>query len=162
MRTRATRKLFLRAAWTFVGWNVIAALVASVAGLPASNGQRGDLHNVGSQALYGDGTALTPPLILVAVVALFVLAATLRRGRFGWVGAAVTIVAAIFYAFPGELGELTTTTSPLTGAKWDLALALGSLGIVIALATSLAGLYWVVASIRERRARQPPPGRVLA
>src|SRR2546430_435190 len=83
---------------------------------PHPNGQRGNVHDVGSQALYGNGTALSPPLWLLAVWGLFVFMAT-RSGWLGKLGAVLTFLTAVFYGSAAELGELTTNTSPLTGAK---------------------------------------------
>ena len=77
------RRLFLGAAWVFIAYNMLGALVGWLAALPESNGERGNVHNVGSNALYGKGTALSPPLWLLAVWALIVLAAT---GTAGWAG----------------------------------------------------------------------------
>ena len=82
MRQHDARRLFLGAAWVFIAYNVLGALVGWLAALPESNGERGNVHNVGSNAVYGKGTALSPPLWLLAVWALFVLAAT----RHGWLG----------------------------------------------------------------------------
>jgi hypothetical protein len=148
------RRLFLGAAWTFIAFNLVATLVGWLAALPASNGQQGDIHNVGSQAIWGNGTALSPPLFLTIVWALFVLAAT-RRGRLGAIGAVLTFLSAGFYVFAGELGELTTTTSPLAGAKWDLVLVLGALGIVIAALTMLTGLWLAVTALGRRHGEAP-------
>jgi hypothetical protein len=150
------RRVFLTAAWTFAGYNFRGTLVAWLAALPASNGEHGNVHTVGSQAVHGNGTALSPPLFRVMVWVLFVLAAS-RLGWLGRVGAALTFVSAVFYASAGELGELTTNTSPLTGAKWVLVLVLGSLGIALAVAVALAGVYRAGLAISNRRSRSTAP-----
>jgi heme/copper-type cytochrome/quinol oxidase subunit 2 len=93
----------------------------------------------------------------LAVWALFVLAAT-RHGWLGRLGALLTFLTAGFYAFAGQLGEIKKHTSPLTGAKWDVVLVLGSIGIAIALVVMLACVYMVVLEIVGRvRTRRPHP-----
>jgi hypothetical protein len=145
-REHDARRWFLGSAWTFIAYNVVGALVGWLAALPASNGQHGNVHDVGSQALYGNGTALSPPLWLLAIWALCVVAAS-RTGWLGKVGVLLTFLVVVFYASAGELGELTTSTSPLTGSKWDLVLVLGGLGMAIALIVILAGVYWVAVKV---------------
>ena len=156
VRQHDARRLFLGAAWVFIAYNVLGALVGWLAALPESNGERGNVHNVGSNALYGKGTALSPPLWLLAVWALIVLAAT-RHGWLGRLGVLLTFLVAGFYASAGQLGEIKKHSSPLTGAKWDLVLVLGSIGIAIALVVMLAWVYMVVLEIvdgvRTRRLR---------
>ncbi len=142
---------FLTAAWAFVGVNVLGTIVGGLAALPASNGQHGNIHDVGSQAVYGNGTAVSPPLFVTAALGLCVLAAS-RSSRWpGRLGAVLAFLFAGFYVSAGELGELTTGTSPLTGAKWELVLALGALGIATAAAVLLAGLGAAVAGFTGRR-----------
>jgi hypothetical protein len=142
---------FLMAAWAFVGVNVLGTIIGGLAALPASNGQRGNVHDVAGQAVYGNGTAVSPPLFVTVALGLCVLAAA-RSSRWpGRLGAVLAFLFAGFYVSAGELGELTTGTSPLTGAKWDLVLALGALGIAAAALVLLAGLWAVVVAFVERR-----------
>jgi hypothetical protein len=145
-----TRRGLLAGAWAFAAYNFLGTLIGWLAALPASNGEHGNVHTVGSEAVRGNGTALSPPLFLVVAWALFVLAAS-RPGWLGKVGVALTFLSAVFYATAGELGELTTDTSPLTGTKWALVVVLGSLGIAIAAVVALAGLYWAALALAHRR-----------
>lgn len=147
----ARYKAFLLVAWAFVAYNVLGTIIGSLAALPVSNGQHGNVHTVGSQAIFGNGAAVSPPLFVTAIVALFVLAAT-RQGWLGRVGGAVTFLFAGFYLTAGKIGELTTSTSPLTGAKWDLVLVLGSIGLSLAAAVLLAGPWTLAGALRSRRA----------
>jgi hypothetical protein len=147
------KKRFLAAAWAFIAINLLGTIVGGLAALPASNGQHGNVHDVGSQALYGNGTATSPPLFITAILGLSVLAATRNNRWLGKLGAVLAFVFAGFYVSAGELGELTTNTSPLTGARWDLVLALGTLGIAIATLILLTGLESARAALTRRRSR---------
>lgn len=145
------RKRFLTAAWAFVAVNLLGTIAGGLAALPASNGQRGNVHDVGSQAVYGNGTAISPPLFVTVILGLCAFAAT-RSGRWpGTLGAVLLFLFAGFYVSAGELGELTTSTSPLAGAKWDLVLGFGALGIATAAAVLLAGLWTALTALAERR-----------
>jgi uncharacterized membrane protein len=148
--SHSPKQLFLAAAWSFLAVIVLGTLVGWLATLPASNGQHGDLRNVASQAVYGNGTATSPPLFITILLALCIVAAARNNGWLGRVGAVLTFLFAGFYVSAGELGELTTNTSPLTGAKWDLVLALGALGITIAALTILTGLWAGAATLRRK------------
>jgi phosphatidylglycerophosphate synthase len=156
------RTRFLTAAWAFVAVNLLGTVIGGLAALPASNGQHGNVHDVGSQAIYGNGTATSPPLLLTAILCLSVLAATRSSGRLGKLGAVLAFLFAGFYVSAGELGELTTSTSPLIGAKWNLVLALGALGIAIATLTLLTGLEGALAALARRRSRRRTPGAPAA
>jgi len=145
-------RIFLKAAWVFVAYNVLGMLVGWSAALPASNGSHGSVHDVGHQAIAGNGTALSPPLFLLVIVVLSVIAAS-RSGWIRRVGAAITFLYAGFYLSAGQIGELTTSTSPLTGAKWQLVLVLGSVGLAIAAAVLLAGLWALADALRSRSPR---------
>lgn len=148
--SRSPRQLFLAAAWSFLAVIVLGTLVGWLATLPASNGQHGNLHNVASQAVYGNGTATSPPLFITVLLALCILAAARSNGWLGTIGATLAFLFAGFYASAGQLGELTTNTSPLTGAKWDLVLALGALGITLAALTLLTGIWAWAATLRRK------------
>jgi hypothetical protein len=148
------KKRFLQAAWAFFAFNLLGTLIGIVAALPASNGQHGDTHDVASQAFYGNGTALSPPFFLAVLLGICVLAATRSRGWPGRIGAFLIFLFAGFYASAGQLGELTTSTSPLTGTKWNLVVALGSLGILIAVVTFLTALWAAAAAFIQRTHRQ--------
>ena len=150
------RRWFLVAAWSFAAYNVFGTIVSCLASLPASNGQHGNVHTVVSQAVRGNGTALSPPLFLVILWALFVVAAT-RTGWLGKAGAMLIWLSAAFYASAGQLGELTTTTSPLMGAKWTLVLILGALGIAIAAVVVLSGLLLAALEIVRSRSASVGP-----
>jgi hypothetical protein len=152
-------KLFLAAAWAFVLLLLMGTLVGWLAALPASNGQHGNTHNVGSQAVYGNGTALSPPLFITVLLALCVLAASRSRGRPGKAGAILVFLFAGFFVSAGELGELTTHTSPLTGAKWQVVVALGSVEIALAALVLLAGLWIIVAAVARWSHRAARPDR---
>lgn len=143
---------FLQVAWVFIAYNLFGMVVGSLLALPASNGSQGDVHNVWYQALAGDGTALSPPFFLLAIVILAGIAAT-RGGWIRRIGAFGVWFFAGFYLSAGELGEITSTTSPLTGMKWDLVLILGSIGIAIAAAVLVAGLWMLVGALRSRTVR---------
>jgi hypothetical protein len=71
----------------------------------------------------------------------------------GKAGALLTFLAAGFYCFGGQQGELTTKTSPLTGAKWTLVLVLGWIGEAIALVVVVAAAYRALAAILNRTGR---------
>ena len=149
-------RAFLLAAWAFIAYNVLGTVIGWLAALPASNGQHGNVHDVGHQAIAGNGTALSPPLFLLVIMVLAGLAAA----RTGWIsraGAFIVWFYAGFYLSAGEIGELTTKTSPLTGARWNLVLALGSIGLAIAAAVLLAGIWTAAGALR---ARQPHPAQV--
>ncbi len=143
-------KLFVRAAWGFVLVLVLGTIIAWIAALPASNGQHGHTHNVGSQAVYGNGTALSPPLFITVLLGLCVFAATRNRGWLGKLGVLLTFLFAGFFVSAGELGELTTNTSPLTGAKWDLVVVLGAVEIAVATLVVLAAFWMVVEALSPR------------
>jgi FtsH-binding integral membrane protein len=150
---------FLAAAWLFVAFNLVGTIVGWLAALPASNGRHGNVHHVGRQAVTGNGTALSPPLFITVILGLCVLAAARSGGWPGRIGAALTFLFAGFYVSAGELGELTTNTSPLTGAKWDLVLALGALGIAIAALTLVTGLRTLAGSLSRRARAEAASGR---
>ena len=153
--TRAGRQFFLRTAWGFVLVLLLGTIVGWLAALPVSNGQHGNTHNVGSQAVYGNGTALGPPLFITLLVGLCVLAATRNTGWLGKLGALLTFLFAGFFVSAGELGELTTDTSPLTGTKWHLVVALGAVEIAVAAVVALAA-GWMAIGALTLRFRQPP------
>ncbi len=156
MVTHAERqKLFPRAAWGFVVVLLLGTVVGWLAALPASNGQHGNTHNVGSQAVYGNGTALSPPLFITILVGLCVLAATRNSGRLGRLGVLLTFLFAGFFVSAGELGELTTSTSPLTGTKWHLVVVLGAVEIAVAALVGVAALWLAVGALRDRSREQP-------
>ncbi len=157
LRGDRRRKLFLGTAWAFVAFIVAGTIVGSLASLPASNGQHGNTHNVVGQAVYGNGTALSPPLFITIILGLCVLAATRSDGWIGRVGALVTFLFAGFFVSAGELGELTTNTSPLSGVKWDMVLVLGSVGIAVAALTALAWIWMIVGAIMQRSRGTPGP-----
>ena len=129
---------------------VLGTIVGWLAALPASNGQHGDTHNVGSQAVYGNGTALSPPLFITVLLGLCVFAATRNSGWLGKLGALLTFLFAGFFVSAGELGELTTSTSPLTGTKWHLVVVLGAVEIAVAAVVLLAAIWMAIGAISQR------------
>lgn len=145
-------RVFLLAAWAFIAYNIIGMLVGWLAALAASNGSHGNIHDVGHQAIAGSGTALSPPLWFLVIVALAALAAT-RNRWIGRLGAFLAWFYAGFYLSAGQIEELTSKTSPLTGAKWDLVLVLGSIGLAIAAIVLLTGLRTFVITPRSKRPR---------
>lgn len=145
-------RVFLTAALVFTAYNVLGLVVGLAAALPASNGSQGNVHNMGHQEIAGNGTALSPPLFLLVIVVLAVIAAT-RNGWIRRVGAVIVWLYAGFYLSAGQIGELTTSTSPLTGAKWELVLVLGSIGLAIAAAVLLAGLWTFAGAVLSRTPR---------
>lgn len=149
------QRIFLLVMWTFVAYLALGMVVAWLEALPASNGMHGNVHTVGSQAIWGNGTALSPPLDLLAIVALFALAAT-RRGWVGRVGAIATVLFAAFYFLYGDMGELTTSTSPLTGSRWDVVLAFDSTGLAIAAVAMLTAVWALAGSRRSKRTALSP------
>ena len=149
-------RAFLQLAWIFIGYNLLGMLIGWLEALPASNGSQGSVNNVGYQAITGNGTALSPPLFLLVIVIVAGIAAT-RSGWFRRIGAFGVWFYAGFYASAGELGELTTTTSPLTGIKWDLVLVLGALGIALAATVLGAGLWTLIGALRSRTRRPNRP-----
>ena len=145
-------RVFLKAALVFVVYNVLGLVVGLTAALPASSGAQGNVHDMSHQEIAGNGTALSPPLFLLVIVLLAVIAAT-RSGLIRRVGAVLIWLYAGFYLSAAQIGELTTSTSPLTGAKWQLVLVLGSIGLAIAAVVLLAGLWTVAGAVRSRAPR---------
>lgn len=88
---------------------LIGSVVAIAAGWPAQFGGGGEPDDVAREALTR-GTALSPPL---APVVLFVaaLAASLRRGAVGLVGAVLLIVVSAVFVL-GALGEASAAPTP--------------------------------------------------
>ena len=136
-RSNIATRTFPWIAWAFVGYVLVATVVAVLAKLPASANNHGDVHTVGSDALF-DGTALGPPLWSLPIAIVIVLAAT-RGHRAKIVDTALTVLPAAAYIY-GEIGELITTTSPLTGAKWTLVITAGALGIALATITAAVAI----------------------
>jgi hypothetical protein len=145
-------RVFLKAALAFAAYNVLGMVIGLAAALPASSGSQGNVHDMSHQEIAGNGTALSPPLFLLVIVVLAVIAAT-RNGWIRRIGAFVIWFYAGFYLSAAQIGELTTSTSPLTGAKWELVLVLGSIGLVIAAAVLLAGLWTFAGAVRSRTPR---------
>ena len=150
------RRVFLGAGWGFAAYNFFGMAVGVLADLPPCNGEACSTARIWHQAVLGNGTALSPPLFLSVVWVLVVLAAT-RRGRLGAVGAFLLWFSAGFYVSAGQLGELTSTTTPLTGWKWGLVIALGSVGMAIAAVILIAGLWWAVSAVKNRRSDPANP-----
>jgi hypothetical protein len=145
-------RVFLKAALVFAAYNVFGLIIGLAAALPASSGSQGSVHDMTHQEIAGNGTALSPPLFLLVIVVLAAAAAT-RNGWIRRVGAFIVWFYAGFYLSAAQIGELTTRTSPLTGAKWELVLVLGSIGLAIAAAVLLAGLWTLAGAVRSRTPR---------
>jgi len=154
---RSPRRVFLGAGLSFAAYNFFGMAVGILADLPPCNGETCSTANIGRQAVLGNGTALSPPLFLSVVWVLFALAAS-RRGWLGAVGAFLLWFSAGFYVSAGQLGELTTTTSPLTGWKWDIVIVLGSVGMAIAAVLWIAGIWWVITVVKDRRSDKSARG----
>ncbi|MFL6239072.1 MAG: hypothetical protein ACJ735_06230 [Actinomycetes bacterium] len=155
---RTARQVFLSAGWTFAVYNFFGMAVGVLADLPPCNGEACSTAHIVHQAVLGNGTALSPPLFLSVVWVLVVLAAS-RRGLVGAVGGFLLWFSAVFYVSAGQLGELTSTTSPLTGWKWGLVIALGSLGMAIAAVISIAGIWWAFTVVKNRRSDKASSAR---
>ena len=148
---RTARTVFLGAGWIFAAYNFFGMAVGVLADLPPCNGEVCSTAHIAHQAVLGNGTALSPPLFISVVWALLVLAAP-RRGVLGAIGAFLLWFSALFYVSAGELGELTSTTTPLTGWKWGVVIALGSIGMAIAAVVCAAGIWWTITAVQNRRA----------
>lgn len=151
------RKVFLRAGWTFAAYNFFGMAVGILADLPPCNGEVCTTDHIVHQATLGNGTALSPPLFISVVWALLVVAAS-RRGVLGTIGAFLLWFSALFYVSAGQLGELTSSTSPLTGWKWGLVIVLGSIGMAIAAVVWAAGTWRTILAVKARRAASTASG----
>ena len=134
------RRCFLLTVAGYIGWNVVAAVVGLIAKLPdipASHAHT-DRLTLG-QVLAGNGTIMSPPLVLMIPVGLLAWASMTSRV---WVSRAATLITAALVAVFGDKPALYST------GKWHLCIALGTMFDIFGVAVMITGLLWAIATRR--------------
>jgi hypothetical protein len=125
--------------------NVVAAVVAVVANVPA---QFGGVGTDAGDELLTRGTAMSAPLLPVVLMVLVVLLAP-RRDRGAWVGIALAYLLAVVVGI-GGVGEMTA--EPTSDSPRAVLIGAGVAWLAIA-----AGMV-LLATLAVTRARRPPNG----
>jgi hypothetical protein len=142
------RTAFTCAVAVFIGYNVLVSVIGLIAKLPdvVASGGKTDSITIG-QVLYGNGTIMSPPLFTMVAAALLLWGARARRlviaGVCTAVLALVTAVASI-----DEVGGFSPKPVIYSAAKWDLAIALGTIFAVIGVAVVATGIWYLTKSVR--------------
>jgi hypothetical protein len=115
----------------------IIGLVAKLPDLPATHARTDHLSV--SQVLFGDGTIMSPPLVLMVVVVLLLLGSTVRNIWGARVCTGLLILGVAVTAVDEAIG-FGNRPALYSDAKWNLALTIGSVFIVVAAAVVVTGI----------------------
>jgi hypothetical protein len=143
------RTAFTWAVAIFIAYNVLVSVIGLIAKLPdvAASGAKTDSITIG-QVLYGNGTIMSPPLIMVAAALLLWGA---RAGRLVIACACTTVLTVVTaIASLDEVEGFSPRPVIYTAAKWDFATAFGVIFAVIGVAVVVSGIRYLSKSIRLR------------
>jgi hypothetical protein len=142
------RTAFTWAVAVFIGYNVLVSVIGLIAKLPdvAASGAKTDSITIG-QVFYGNGTIMSPPLMVMIAAALLLWGARARRLVLaGACTTVLTLVTAI--ASLDEIEGFSPRPVIYTLAKWDFAITLGAIFAVIGAAVVASGIWYLTKSIR--------------
>ncbi|HEX4088680.1 MAG TPA: hypothetical protein VHZ33_08175 [Trebonia sp.] len=142
------RTAFTWAVAAFIGYNALVSVIGLIAKLPdvVASGAKTDSISIG-QVLYGNGTIMSPPLLAMVAAALLLWGA---RGHRFLIACACTAVLTLVTAVASldEVEGFSPRPAIFTAAKWDFAIALGSIFAVIGIAVVVSGIWYLSRSIR--------------
>jgi hypothetical protein len=150
MVTRAARprlgKTFQMAALAYIGWNVVVSIVGLIAklpDLPASHAHTDRLTF--GQVLAGNGTIMSPPLVLMIIIGVLVAASTSSRA---WIsrGAAALTALLVGLSVIDETTGFSDKPALYSTGKWHLCIALGTVFDILGIAVVITGVLWAIAS----------------
>lgn len=144
--TAIMRRVWFVSQWVLIGYIVVNMVLAWIIKLPVPGTTTHD-----TLYLLGD-TDLTPPLPATLLTALCVWAVTLRWTWLRVLGAVISTLAAVAFAFPGETSTFTGPHGYI-GWRWNLIFVSASIGIVLGAVCLLAALGWLVALLANRSAQ---------
>ena len=144
---RTAKRLLAVSALAGVVWTAGAALALTF-GWPAQFGGPGDPDDVAGDLVIR-GTAASPPLFLMLVLAVFAILVR-RPGRWGTL-AAVRICLLAVLTFAVSLGQ--TLASPTPDVPGVVLVASGAVGGLLSLALLLSGVADLAARARNRPSR---------
>jgi hypothetical protein len=148
------RRAFIRAVVLFMALNVVLSVVALVARLPDLPHTHATTDHISvSTVLWGNGSIISPPRFFMAVLALLLWGFVKGPAWLSIACAVLTVVATAVMAideFTGD-GGLKNKPALYSQSKWDLALVLGWIFIVVAAAVVVSGAGWLATSVAGRR-----------
>jgi hypothetical protein len=148
------RSAFAGAVGVFIGVNVVLSVVALVVKMPdlPHTHATTDRITVGT-VLWGDGSIVSPPLLFMVVVGLLLWGALGRRLWLSRASTLLIVLGALLMGideFAGD-GGLKSKPALYSQSKWDLALILGWIFILAAVAVVVSGVGWLATSVGSAR-----------
>lgn len=143
------RTAFTWAVAVFIGYNVLVSVIGLIAKLPdvVASGAKTDSITIG-QVLYGNGTIMSPPLLLTVVAGALLLWGA-RAGRLVIACMCTTVLVVVTaLASLDEVEGFSPRPLIYTSAKWDFAIALGVIFAVIGVAVVASGIRYLSKRIR--------------
>jgi len=148
------RGAFAGAVGVFVAVNVLLSVVALAAKLPDLPHTHATTDRLSiATVLWGGGSIISPPLVVMVVLALLLWAVLGRRPWLSRASAGLIVAGTLVMAideFAGD-GGLKAKPALYSQTKWDLALSLGWIFIISAAAVVVTGVGWLATSIRNPR-----------
>jgi hypothetical protein len=138
------------AVWAYVGYNVVASIVGlavKLPDLPATHAHT-DRLSLG-QVLFTNGTIMSPPLVLMIVVVLLLIGSSARRLWLARICTGLLIVGVGVTAVDEAVG-FGDKPALYSQDKWDLALSIGSMFLIVAAMVVIAGAVRIYASRRPQ------------
>lgn len=152
------RQAFVGTVVLFIAANVVLSLVALLARLPDLPHTHATTDRITVETvLWGSGSIVSPPLVFMVVVVVLLWSATTRQA---WLAAATTVllvvgtIVMVIDEFGGD-GGLKNKPALYSQSKWDLALILGWIFIVVGAAVVVSGAGWLATSVGTLRRPRP-------
>jgi hypothetical protein len=146
------RRVFFAAAWAYVGYNVVASAVGAAVGLPdLPASHAATVHLTVEQALLSQGTIMSPPLVTMVIAALLLWAAASARRAWMCRACTAVLVVGITLTALDTSGGMGDKPALYSAGRWDLALAIGWVFVVVAACAAVSGVVWLVQSLAGPR-----------
>lgn len=149
------RTWFVISVWAYVAYNVVASVVGllvKLPDLPATHAHTDHL-SVG-QVLFTDGTIMSPPLVFMLAVVFLLLGSSARHLVVARV-CAVLLIVGVGLTAVDEAGGFSNKPHLYSAGKWDLALTVGSIFVVLAALAVISGITWLYTTVRARSVGSP-------
>jgi hypothetical protein len=144
-------RAFLLASYVYIGVCVVISIIGLIAKLPdlPSSHAHTDSLTVG-QVLVGNGTIMSPPLVLLIPIGLLAWGSTASRV---WVARVTTAILTLLVAasVKDETQGFNDKPALFSSGKWHLCIALGVVFDIMGFVVVIAGILWVFARRTSRQ-----------
>jgi hypothetical protein len=144
----ASRRWFIVTVLVYMAFNAIASaigLVAKLPDLPATHAHSD--HITLAQVSFTDGTIMSPPLVAMLVVALLLWGAVARNLVLQRICTALLVLGVGTTVVDEAIG-FSSRPALYSSAKWGLALAIGTIFVVVGAAVVVSGAVWLYTGFR--------------